>query len=169
MSAAAVSVRPIARADLPRVWEMVHGLARFEKLEDILTGSAEALARGLFEEPVRIEGLVAERGGELVGYALFHYTYSSFRTNPRHWLEDLFVEESARGSGAGEALFAEFCRIALARGCHRVEWDVLDWNPARGFYRRMGAEPADEGWSRYALDAAGMRRVLDRAAGGEGR
>ena len=77
----------------------------------------------------------------LVGYALYHFTFSSFRTNPRMWLEDLYVEPAARGTGAGEALLAAFVRDALARGCHRVDWDVLEWNPARAFYERMGATP----------------------------
>ncbi len=160
----ALAIRRVRREDLPRVWEMIHGLAAFEKLEDILTGSREALERGLFDEPVRIEGVVAERDGRLVGYALFHYTYSSFRTNPRHWLEDLYVEDAARGSGAGEALLAEVCRIALERGCHRLEWDVLDWNPARAFYERMGGRPADEGWTKYAMTADAMRRLAERDA-----
>jgi GNAT superfamily N-acetyltransferase len=153
----------VAPADLGRVWEMIRALAAFERLDDLLTGSPEALGRALFEEPARLEGLVAARGDRLVGYALFHLTYSSFRTNPRLWLEDLFVEDAARGCGAGEALLAEFCRLALARGCHRADWDVLDWNPARGFYERMGAVPSDTGWTRYGMEAEAMRRLVGRA------
>jgi GNAT superfamily N-acetyltransferase len=79
------------------------------------------------------------------------------------WLEDLFVEETARGSGAGEKLLAAFVRDALARGCHRVDWHVLEWNPARAFYERMGARRSDDGMLQYGLDAAGMKRLLDRA------
>jgi GNAT superfamily N-acetyltransferase len=172
MSSVGIHVRAIAREDLPRVWELVRGLAAFEKLEHALTGSMEELAAGLFAEPVRIEGLVAGEPGRIRGYALFHPTYSSFRTRARLWLEDLFVEESARGQGVGEALFQRLCRIALERGCYRVEWDVLDWNPARGFYERMGAEESEPGWRKFALDAAGMRTVLERrprAAGDRGR
>ncbi len=162
----AVLVRAVERRDLARVWQMVHALAEFEHMTEYVTGSVEALERALFGEPPQLHGLVAERAdGTLAGYALYHYTYSSFRTNPRMWLEDLFVEPAARGSGAGEALLAAFCRDALSRGCHRVDWHVLDWNPARGFYERMGAVPSNQGWTQMGLDAEGMRRLSERERG----
>ena len=157
---AAASVRPIAPADVPRVWDLVGELAAFEKLEDIRTGSAERLAAALFSEPPALFGRVAEVRGRIVGYALFHFTYSSFRTNPRMWLEDLYVEPAARGTGAGAELLRAFAREALARGCHRVDWDVLEWNPARRFYERMGAAPSANGFLTYGMDAAAMRAML---------
>lgn len=159
----ALTARPIREHDLPRVWEMVHGLAVFERMTDILTGSREKLRALLFDEPPAFLGQVAERAdGRLVGYALYHFTWSSFRTNPRMWLEDLFVEESARGTGAGEALLRSFAADALAHDCHRVDWHVLDWNPARAFYERLGARRTDDGMLQYGLDAAGMKRLLER-------
>jgi GNAT superfamily N-acetyltransferase len=142
---------------------MIRGLAEYEKMTDILTGSQDRLHQLLFGAPAVLFGQVAERAdGKLVGYALYHFTYSSFRTNPRMWLEDLFVEETARGSGAGEQLLVSFVRDALERGCHRVDWHVLEWNPARAFYERMGARRSDEGMLQYGLDAAGMKRMLER-------
>ncbi len=159
-----VATRPVRPADLERVWEMIHGLAEYEKLTDILTGSRDRLGALLFDPPAKLFGQVAERAdGRLVGYALYHFTWSSFRTNARMWLEDLYVEESARGTGAGEKLLAAFVREALAHGCHRVDWHVLEWNPARAFYERMGAARSDDGMLQYGLDAAGMRRLLERA------
>ena len=159
----AVPTRPMREGDLPRVWEMVHGLAVFENMTDILTGSRERLHALLFDEPRAFFGLVAERtDGRLVGYALYHFTWSSFRTNARMWLEDLFVDEEARGTGAGEALLRAFAADALARGCHRVDWHVLEWNPARAFYEALGARRSDEGLLQYGLDEAGMRRLLER-------
>ena len=163
MSAAgAVSVRAIRRTEVPRVWALIGELAEFEKLTDILTGSAEALERALFAEPPVLFGQVAERDGRIVGYALFHFTFSSFRTNVRMWLEDLYVEPAARRSGAGEALLAALVRESLARGCHRVDWDVLEWNPARAFYERMGATPSAEGFLKYGMDAAAMRALTQK-------
>lgn len=97
-----------------------------------------------------------------MGYALYHFTYSSFRTNPRMWLEDLFVEEAARGGGAGGQLFQAFVADALARGCHRVDWHVLESNPARAFYERQGAHRTDEGLLQYGMDASVMKRVAER-------
>ena len=163
----AVVVRAIRRADVPRVWKLVGELAAFERLTGMLTGSPARLARALFSRPPALSGLVAERGTRLVGYALFHPTYSSFRTNPRLWLEDLYVSADARGTGAGETLMRAFVTAALARGCHRVDWEVLHWNPARGFYERLGARRADDGFLKYGLDAAAMRALLART--GESR
>lgn len=156
-------VRAMRRDDLPHVWAMLRDFAEFERMTDILTGSVERLESALFGVPRHLFGLVAERqGGALAGYALYHFTFSSFRTNPRMWLEDLYVDPSARGTGAGEALLAAFCRHALDEGCHRVDWHVLDWNPARGFYERMGARESDEGLIQMGLDAASMRALVER-------
>jgi GNAT superfamily N-acetyltransferase len=161
---AVANARPIQPDDLPQVWEMIGGLAEYERMTDILTGSRERLHRLLFEEPRAFFGQVAELpDGRLVGYALYHFTWSSFRTNQRMWLEDLFVRESARGSGAGDALMRAFVADALVHGCHRVDWHVLEWNPARGFYEALGARRSDDGMLQYGLDASGMKRLLDRA------
>lgn len=158
----AVHVRAIGRTDLPRVWEMVRGLAEYERMSEILTGDLARLERALFGSPPQLFGAVAGGGAGLVGYALWHFTYSSFRTNPRMWLEDLFVDESARGSGAGEALLAAFVRDALAHGCHRVDWHVLAWNPARAFYEKLGATPSADDMIQYGLDAEAMKQLLER-------
>jgi GNAT superfamily N-acetyltransferase len=161
MSAAAV-VRPVRREDLPRVWQLIGELADFEDLRSILTGTQEKLADALFREPPELFGRVAEVDGRIVGYALFHFTFSSFRTNRRMWLEDLYVESAARGTGAGEALIRAFAQAALEAGCHRIDWDVLEWNPARGFYERMGASLSNDGFLKYGMDADAMRRLLAR-------
>src|SRR5512134_3927525 len=156
-----VTVPPMREADVPRVWEMVRGLAEFERLTDLLTGTREKLHAMLFGTNAAMFGRVAERAdGALVGYALYHHTWSSFRTNPRMWLEDLYVEESARGTGAGRELFRAFVADARARGCHRVDWHVLEWNPARAFYEAQGARPMEADWLQYGLDEAGMKRLL---------
>ena len=158
-----VTVRPIEREDLDYVWTMVRHLAEYEHMADMVTGSPERLASLLFTIPPSLFGLVAQRPeGALVGYALYHFTVSSFRTNRRMWLEDLFVEESARGTGAGERLFQAFVTDALDKGCHRCDWHVLEWNPSRAFYERFGARRSDDGLVQYGLDASGMKRVAGR-------
>ncbi|HEV2105509.1 MAG TPA: GNAT family N-acetyltransferase [Candidatus Eisenbacteria bacterium] len=160
----AARVRPVRPADLPRVWELIGELAAYEKLEALMTGSAAQLGEALFGARPAIEGLVAEADGRIVGYALFYPTFSSMRTNPRLWLEDLYVEPAARGAGAGRALLAAFARVALARGCHRVDWAVLEWNPARRFYERAGAGPSADGMLQYGL-SGGALAALAREAG----
>jgi GNAT superfamily N-acetyltransferase len=157
MSVAAI--RAPRREEIARVWEMIAGLAGYERLERELVGSAERLAADLFAERPPIECRVAERGGALVGYALFFPVYSSFHTQPAMWLEDIYVESSERGHGTGRGLIAEVARLALARGCGRLAWVVLDWNrPSIEFYERLGAR-ATEGWLQYGLDVPAMERL----------
>ena len=157
----APTVRRTRDSDLTRVWAMIRGLAEFERMTDILTGTRDKLHAMLFGASPVLFSHVAERAdGRLVGYTLYHFTYSSFRTNPRMWLEDLFVEESARGTGAGDALLKAFAADALEHGCHRVDWHVLEWNPARRFYESHGASRSDDGMLQYGLDAATMRKLV---------
>jgi GNAT superfamily N-acetyltransferase len=152
-------IRPARREDMPPLWELVRALARYERLESRLTGDAAALGRHLFDDRI-VRARVAERDGALVGYTLTFTTYSSFRTAPKLWLEDLFVLPSERGAGTGRALLAAVAAEALALGCASVSWEVLDWNsPAIGFYEANGAERDGGGWFTYHLDAGTMRRL----------
>ncbi|MNN59517.1 putative acetyltransferase [compost metagenome] len=95
--------------------------------------------------------LIGEVDGEAAGFALFFHNYSTFLSQPGIYLEDLFVRPAARGLGLGKALLTALAKLAVERGCGRLEWSVLDWNePAIGFYRSLGAVPMDE-WSVYRL------------------
>jgi GNAT superfamily N-acetyltransferase len=153
----AVVVRPVRRDDVARVWELVLELARYERLEPIVTNTPEQLAEFLFEERwPKVECLVAEQAGEIVGYALFFGCYSSFRGKPVIWLEDLCVTEARRGSGAGKALMQALARIAVQRDCARVAWDVLDWNQSSiEFYERLGATRGAD-WHHYVMDGEAL-------------
>jgi GNAT superfamily N-acetyltransferase len=149
----AATVRAIVPDDVPRVWELLRGLAEYEQLTDFLTGSADALRQALFGPGDRLRGLVAERGGRLVGYALYYPVFGSFRARWRLWLEDLYVEPEARGSGAGVALMAELARITREGGYFSLDWEVLDWNRgALDFYDRLGGRPIAVDWLRYRLE-----------------
>ena len=94
-----------------------------------------------------------------VGYAVIFETYSTFLARPKLFLEDLFVKPEFRGSGAGHALIRACAREAVARGCARMEWVVLDWNePAIKFYEARGASHLKE-WYTFALDEAELKRL----------
>jgi len=161
------TVRPVAPADVPRVWELLRGLAEYEKLTESVTGDPGMLSEALFGSGDRLRGLVAERGGRLVGYALFYPVFASFRARWRLWLEDLYVEPEARGSGAGVALMAELARLTLEGGYVALDWEVIDWNrPALDFYERLGARRVATDWLRYRLEGDALEEIASRRRGG---
>jgi GNAT superfamily N-acetyltransferase len=158
----APAVRAAKREDLPRIWTLLNGLAEYERWTEYVTGSEVELGEALFGARPALEGLVAERGARIVGYALFYPTYSSFRCRPMIWLEDLFVEREARGSGAGSALLKALANIAIERHCLRVDWHVLDWNrPSIEFYERAGATRQGTDCLHYGLTEQALKALAD--------
>jgi GNAT superfamily N-acetyltransferase len=144
-------IRPAERADVPVIAELIRGLARFEKLEHEVTMTEDRLASNLFGPHHYAETLIAEEDGAPVGFALFFHNFSTFLAQPGIYLEDLFVIPEQRGRGVGRALLKELARLAVERGCGRLEWSVLDWNrEAIAFYERLGAQPNSE-WTVYRL------------------
>jgi GNAT superfamily N-acetyltransferase len=136
---AALSIRPGRARDAATITALIHGLADYERLPRQTT--TDAIRRHGFGRRRRFETLIARVDGRPVGLALYTFTYSTFLARPTLWLEDLFVQPHARGRGAGLALLRSLARIAVRRGCGRMEWTVLDWNrPSIRFYRQLGAE-----------------------------
>ena len=145
---------------MPRLWEMLLGLAEYETLTDAVTGNAGVLARDLFGDHPCVECLVLDEDGRLQGYALFYTTYSSFRTARCWWLEDLYVDPTARGRGYGRRLLAALAERAVARGITRIDWVVLDWNEsALEFYREMGGAEVVSDWLQYRLEGDALRAL----------
>jgi GNAT superfamily N-acetyltransferase len=133
-------IRSATPTDIPALWQLIQALADYEHLSHAVTGTPEQLAEHLFGARPYAEVLVAEVAGQVVGQALFFYSYSTFLTQPGIYLEDLFVLPEHRGAGLGKALLLAVADLAVARGCGRFEWSVLDWNEsAIGFYQKMGA------------------------------
>ncbi len=144
-------IRPAERADVPVIAELIRGLAHFEQLEHEVTMTEERLAANLFGPHHYAETLIAEEDDKPVGFALFFHNFSTFLAKPGIYLEDLFVIPESRGHGIGRALLKELARVAVERGCGRLEWSVLDWNrEAIAFYERLGARPNSE-WTIYRL------------------
>lgn len=150
-------IRPAERRDCGPVFDLIRRLAQYERLEHQLTGCPQDLERALFDHG-SAEALVAEEEGQIVGYALFFSTFSTFLARPGVWLEDLFVLPEWRGRGLGKALLTEVVRIARHRGAGRVEWSVLDWNePAIRFYESLGARLLPD-WRFCRLEGASLER-----------
>jgi ribosomal protein S18 acetylase RimI-like enzyme len=159
-----LTVRPVRREDVPQIWTMLSGLAEYEKLTDILTGTPAMLEEALFGDGPRVEARVADTGDALVGYALFYPILGSVRQRWRMWLEDLWVEPSARGLGVGERLLAEVSRLAEDRGFRSVDWEVIEWNdPALEFYRHLGGHDLGGGWLRYRLEGEALGKLARTA------
>ncbi len=142
-------LRAAEEADVPAIFELIGELADYERLRDQMVGRVEDLRRHLFSEPRFAQATMAEWDGQLAGFALYFFNYSTFLCQPGLYLEDLFVRPAYRGRGIGLALLNSLERRAIETGCGRFEWSVLDWNqPAIDFYLEFGARPRP-GWTLY--------------------
>jgi GNAT superfamily N-acetyltransferase len=140
-----VSVRPARRSDTPVIYDFIRQLAAYEKLLATVQATERDIAEALFGPAPRASCEIAEADSEPVGFALWFYTFSTFRGRAGIYLEDLFVLPQARGLGAGKALLANLARRCIEEKLGRLEWAVLDWNaPALAFYDRLGAQAMDE-------------------------
>ncbi len=147
-----MSLRLATEADLDTIVELIHALAEYEREPEAVRLDPEEMRRHLFGPRPYAQVILAETGdGASAGFALFFHNFSTWEGKPGIYLEDLFVRPEFRGQGYGKALLAELARLAVERGCARLEWAVLDWNePSIQFYRALGAVPMDE-WTTYRL------------------
>ena len=148
-------IREATPKDLDAIWDLILGLAEYEKASDQVRTTKEQIGKSLFEEDVA-KCHVAEIDGEVIGIAQWFLNYSTWTGVPGIYLEDLFVKPEFRGKGAGLALMKELARICVAKGYARFQWWVLDWNePSINFYKKLGAVPMDE-WTVYRLSAEAL-------------
>ena len=161
----AVSVREVTREDVPRVYDMIVALAVYEREPDGVTGTVQMLSESLFGSRPVCEAVVAEVDGEVGGFALFHGSFSTWEMTPGIWLEDLFVYDTFRRLGVGEALMRHLASLTVERRCTRLEWAALTWNtPALNFYAKLGAAQQQE-WMMHRLDGAVLAEVARGGAG----
>ena len=153
------TIRPCRPEDAETLVQLTYELAVYEKLEQYALATAEAFRTHLFGPKPAAEAILAEVDSYPVGMAIYFSTFSTFRGQAGLYLEDVFVREAYRGRGIGKALLATIAKIAVDRGCGRLEWSVLDWNaPSIGFYRSLGAVPMDE-WTVYRLADEPLARL----------
>lgn len=144
--------------DVPLILDFIKQLAEYEKLGDEVVATEELLREWLFDKKAA-EVIFAVEDEKEVGFALFFHNFSTFLGRAGIYLEDLFVMPEYRGRGYGKALIAELARIAVERGCGRLEWWCLDWNaPSIEFYKRLGAE-AMEDWTVYRIAGARLEEL----------
>ncbi|MDP3677366.1 MAG: GNAT family N-acetyltransferase [Novosphingobium sp.] len=154
-----ITTREATVADMPLIAALIRGLAEYEGLSHAVRMDEAVLERHLFGPRPMAEVLIGEIDGSPSGFALFFHNFSTFEGHPGVWLEDLFVVPAARRSGLGRKLLGEVARIAVERGCARMEWSVLDWNMmAINFYRSLGARPLTD-WTTMRLDADSLAQL----------
>jgi GNAT superfamily N-acetyltransferase len=156
MSVAIRTARPGDEADILR---LITALAVYETEPDAVKATEASLRETLFGEIPRVWAHLAELDGRVVGLALWFLTYSTWTGKPTLYLEDLFVEETARGTGTGLALFRALAAEAKARDCGRMDWAVLDWNQtAKRFYSHIGGQQTT-GWETWRLEGDALERL----------
>ena len=166
-----VRIEPADDRDVPVILSLIKALAEYERLAGEVVATEADIRESLFGATPHAEAVIARAlsrgsgeaakadGSEAVGFAVWFHTYSTFLSRRGLYLEDLFVLPAWRGRGIGHALLRHLARVAIERGCGRMEWSVLNWNdPAIGFYRSIGAQPMDE-WTVYRLTGDALRRV----------
>jgi len=159
LTKAPLRIRPGTRRDVPLILEMIRGLAKYERLSHEVEASAARIRRHGFGPQPYFKTLICRRGRRAVGFALYFFNYSTFLARPTLYIEDLFIIPEERGQGAGKALLAALARIAVRRGCSRMDWAVLDWNtPAIRLYKRIGARLRKD-WILTRLTGDPLRRL----------
>jgi GNAT superfamily N-acetyltransferase len=155
-----VAIRPATADDCGLILGFIRELALYEKAPGAVVATEEQLREHGFGDKPQFEAIIAELDGAPAGMALFHTRFSTWLGEPTLYLEDIFVREMARDHGVGRRLMARLATTALERGWGRVDFNVLDWNPARGFYRKLGFDHLEE-WLRYGAARGWLERLAE--------
>lgn len=154
------TIREAQEQDAQLIFDLVCGLAEYEKMSDQVEGDPETMRRNLFENR-QANVLIGEENGVPVCFALYFYNFSTFQCKHGLYLEDLFVKPEYRGKGYGTAMLACLAHKAKEEDCGRFEWVCLDWNePALRVYRGMDAAPLT-GWTIQRLTGAALNALAD--------
>lgn len=154
-----IAITPITRAEIPALLDLIRELATFEHLEHEVETTPECLASAFFGAQTVAGALLARSDGELAGYAIYFFTFSSFVGRPGIWLEDVYVRPDFRRRGIGRKLIEAVAQIGAERNCGRFEWTALNWNErALDFYDKLGARKLDE-WILLRMNAADLKRL----------
>ena len=157
-----LTIRPATAADAALILRFITDLAIYEKAEHEVKTDTAGIEASLFGPDSSAQALICEYDGQPIGYAVYFFNYSTWLGKHGLYLEDLYISPETRGVGAGKALLRHLAQLAVAKGCGRFEWAVLDWNtPAIEFYEAFGAKPQDE-WTTYRLTG---QALLDFAKG----
>jgi len=154
-------IRQAEEDDVPEILVLIKALAEYEHLADEVVATEELLKITLFGINSPAEVQIASNKNQTLGFALYFRTFSTFLGRPGIYLEDLYVRESVRGKGVGEALLRRTAKRAREIGGGRLEWSVLNWNePAINFYQKMGASSLDE-WTMFRVTGNKLKELAE--------
>lgn len=140
-----LKIRNAQKEDAELIVQYIRELAEFEHLSHECKASPELIQEWLFGTTPRAECLLAEWEEKPAGFAIYFYNFSTFLAKPGIYIEDVFVRPDFRRKGIARRIFQYLAQKALAEGCGRLEWWVLDWNKdAIAFYESMGATAMSE-------------------------
>jgi len=154
-----IEIRQAVPDDAPLLLEFIRELAVYEKAPEQVTATEADLGESLFGSKAAARALICRVDGVNAGFAVYFYNYSTWLGRHGMYLEDLYVSPRYRGHGAGKAMLRFLARQAVAEGCGRLEWSVLDWNePAIRFYESLGAGALRE-WVGYRLSGDALKAL----------
>jgi GNAT superfamily N-acetyltransferase len=153
-------IRFADKKDTPLILQFIKDLAEYEKMLDEVVATESLLDEWLFEKK-KAEVIIGELDGEPVAFALFFHNFSTFLGRAGIYLEDLYVMPKTRGKGIGKIMLKQLAKIAVDRGCGRLEWWCLDWNkPSIDFYLSLGAEQMKD-WTVYRIAGETLANLAD--------
>ncbi|HYA79138.1 MAG TPA: GNAT family N-acetyltransferase [Candidatus Nitrosopolaris sp.] len=162
-----IAIAPVTSVEIPILLELIHELARYEHLEHEVQATVESLGGSLLGHQAVAGALLGRCDGQVAGYAIYFFTFSSFVGRAGLWLEDVYVRPQFRQRGLGRRLMETVARIGAERNCGRFEWTVLNWNErALEFYQSLGARAMNE-WVLFRMTSTNLRRLGSVTGGKE--
>ena len=153
-----VTVRPATVDDVELLHRFSVDLATYEDAPDAVTSTPQSLARDGFGKQPQFAALIAERAGAPLGFALYTFNYSVWTAARGIFIEDIWVVPEQRRGGVARALMVALAKECAARGYKRIDLNVLDWNPARGFYEKIGFRWI-RNWLPYRLGGEALEKL----------
>jgi GNAT superfamily N-acetyltransferase len=139
-----IRVDEAAAEDIDTVVAFIHKKADFDRAIGTYSGEiaadAPAIAKAILGTPSYASALIAREADSAVGFAFYHFRFSSYAARPSLWLDDLYVDAAARRHGVGARLMGRLAEIAAAHECSHLGWNADERNePAMRFYAKLGA------------------------------
>lgn len=151
-------LRETVKEDAGMILSLIKEIADYENMSEDVIATEENLVQSIFVDK-RAKVVIGELDGEVIGYALYFFNYSTFIGKEGLYLEDIYIKPQFRSGGLGKEIFKFLGKVAKENNCKRMEWTCLNWNKSSiKFYESLGAIPMDE-WTVHRLNKAEIDRL----------